>query len=246
MKPIFPLAWFSIDLPSIDWDSADWSSVVIPILVCWITLFYTNRNSEKALKIQDSNHRENLELSEKKYQEQLAINNENERLSHLPYLYLIPKYKENRFESKMVKIDEPNIFSLPFDLINKGAGTAFSISLKYLRNNRESINNNTPTVALQPPLDNHHDFLGVREPIDTDVLPVDEQTEFYLYLSALNEKSESIEPRTNLKWEFEITFSDIQERKYSQRYTFFTSTNNSLIYRVNAEMPQLIDKTNEI
>jgi phosphate/sulfate permease len=221
-------------------------SPIISLLVCYITIYHSNKRSKEALEKQQRNHRENLELSEKKYQEQLAINEENERLKHLPYLSLVPKHKKHRFNAEMIKIDNPNLYSIPFEIINKGAGTAFSIYLNYLNDDSKPKNIHHIAVALQQVFYDHCDVLGVREPIDTDVLPVEDQTEFCLYLSAVDENSETVNPTSDLRWEFEIIFFDIQGRKYSQKYSFYTSTRETSIFRTNSEMPQLIEIPNNI
>lgn len=75
---------------------------------------------------------------------------------------------------------------------------------------------------------------------------MEDQTEFYLSLSAVNENSQIIEPNTTLRWEFQIIFSDVQSRRYSQKYSFYTSTTKRNITRINSEMPKLIEISNDI
>ncbi|HFK6199140.1 hypothetical protein ACQY01_05405 [Listeria monocytogenes] len=107
-------------------------TVLTSLFVCYLTLYFTNKRNSAAMKQQQENHIENMEMSERKYQEQLTIDEENERLKYLPYLSLVPKYKIHRFEADMKKLDDLNIFSIPFEIINEGAGIAFSVHLKYL------------------------------------------------------------------------------------------------------------------
>ncbi|MDZ5757784.1 hypothetical protein RAK27_03850 [Carnobacterium maltaromaticum] len=193
------------------------------------------------MKQQQDNHIENMEMSEKKYQEQLAINEENERLKYLPYLSLVPKNKIHRFEADMEKVDDINIISIPFEIINEGTGIAFSVHPKYLNEDSipKSIKNHS-LVAFKSNYNNGYNMIGIRLPIDTDVLRVEKQTDFCLYLTAVDENSNRIDPTTDIRWEFDILFCDIQGREYSQSYSFYTSTRSNKIVRVNSYMPQLI------
>lgn len=216
-------------------------TVLTSLIVCYITLYFTNKRNLAVMKQQQKNHIENMEMSEKKYQEQLTINEENERLKYLPYLSLVPKYKIHRFEASMEKIDDTNIISIPFEIINEGAGIAFSIHPKYLDDNLTPDSMKyLSVVAFESNYNNGYNVLGVREPIDTDVLRVENQTELCLYLAAVDENSNRIDPTTDIRWEFDILFCDIQGREYSQSYSFYTSTPNNKIIRINSYMPQLI------
>lgn len=221
-------------------------SPIISILICYITIYHSNKRNKEVLERQQRHHKENLDLAEKKFQEQLAINEENERLKHLPYLSIIPKYKENHFSAKIIKVDTSNLYAIPFDIVNKGAGSAFDIHLDYLDDDSSPLLYYNSPVAFQQSSNDHYDILGAHSPIDTDVLPMEDQTEFYLSLSAVNENSQIIEPNTTLRWEFQIIFSDVQSRKYSQKYSFYTSTAKRNITRINSEMPKLIEISNDI
>ncbi|MGX4670497.1 hypothetical protein JNUCC74_15120 [Cerasibacillus sp. JNUCC 74] len=218
--------------------------IIVPVLtslvVCYITLYFTKKRNKEAMKLQQENHIENMKVSEKKYQEQLLISEENERLKHLPYLSLVPKYKKHRFEGEMEKVDNINIISIPFKIINEGAGIAFSIHLKYLDDDMKHKGMEHIAIAFKDNYDDGYNILGVSEPIDTDVLRVENLTEFCLYLTAINENLDEINPATNIRWEFDIMFCDIQGREYSQTYSFYSSTRNNKIFRVNSYMPQLI------
>lgn len=213
--------------------------ITVPVLtslaVCYITLYFTNKSNEKEMEIQQKNHIESMKLSEKKHQEQLLVNEENERLKHLPYLSLVPKYKIHKLEGEMKREDK--IISIPFKLINEGVGAAFSVQFKLVGDNELS----STAIAFQDNYNNGYDVLGVREPIEKDVLRVENVTESYLYLTAINENLNEVSPTNSIKWEFEIIFYDIQERKYSQTYSFYSSTIENKIYRVNSYMPHLIE-----
>lgn len=215
-------------------------TVLTSLVVCYLTLYFTNKRNSMVMKQQQDNHIENMEMSEKKYQEQLAINEENERLKYLPYLTLVPKNKIHRFEADMEKIDNIIGFSIPFEIINEGAGIAFSVHLKYLSDEAKPKGMRNIATAFTSNYNGGYDILGVREPIDTDVLRIEKQTEFCLYLAAINENSNEIDPTTDLCWKFDILFCDIQGREYSQSYSFYTSTRDNKIFRVNSYMPQLI------
>lgn len=95
-------------------------------------------------------------------------------------------------------------------------------------------------IAFKDNYDDGYNILGVREPIDTDVLRVGNLTEFCLYLTAINENLDEINPTADIRGEFDIMFCDIQGREYSQTYSFYSSTRNNKIVRVNSYMPQLI------
>lgn len=221
----------------------DLINITVPVLtslaVCYITIYFTNKSNKKAMDIQQKNHRENLTLSEQKHQEQLLISEENERLKHLPYLSLVPKHKNNKFEGKMER--EDNIIFIPFKIINEGAGAAFSVRTKYLDNDVLPEGMNQGAIAFQGSYNGVYDILRVREPIEKDVLRVDDVAECCLHLTGINENLDESNPTTNIKWEFEIIFCDIQERKYSQSYSFYSSTSENEIYRVNSYMPQLME-----
>ena len=223
----------------------DMIKIIVPVLtslaVCYITIYFTNKNHQRALNVQQKNHIESMELSEQKHQEQLLINEENERLKYLPYLSLVPKNKINKFEGEMAKVDDLNIFSIPFEIINEGAGAAFSMELKLLDNDIIPSHAALGPIAAKDNHDGGYDILGTREPIETDVLRVDHVADCYLSLSAIDENLAQANPTTAIRWEFEIIFCDIQERKYSQTYSFFSSTSKNKIYRVNSYMPQLLE-----
>ncbi|EGT1974956.1 hypothetical protein I2K86_002933, partial [Listeria monocytogenes] len=127
--------------------------IIIPVLtslaVCYITLYFTKKRNNETLNLQQKNHMKSMKLSEKKYQEQLIINEENERLKYLPYLSIVPKYKNNRLESEMKEIYNLNIRSIPFALINEGAGIAFSIHLEYLDDDDKPKNMSNIAVSFQ-------------------------------------------------------------------------------------------------
>ncbi|EOJ71566.1 hypothetical protein [Enterococcus faecalis] len=228
----------------VDTFTLDIIKIIIPVLtslvVCYITLYFTHKRNKETLNLQQKNHMESMKISEKKYQEQLIINEENERLKYLPYLSIVPKYKSNRFEGEMDKIDNLNIKSIPFELINEGVGIAFSIHLEYLDDNEKPKNMFNIAVAFKDNYKNGYNILGVRAPIDTDVLRVQSQTEFCLYLTAIDEKSNQVDPTTDINWKFNIVFYDIQGRQYKQSYSFYTSTGSNKIVRINSYMPQLI------
>lgn len=219
-------------------------SPLISLLVCYITIYSSNRRNKKSLDIQQANHKEILEISEMKYQKQLVINEENERLKHLPYLSLTPKKRKSQLIGNMLKIDEPNIYSIPFEITNNGAGTAFSISLDYLDTDSKYKEIQPSIVVSQQVFNCHYDILGVREPIDMDILPIQTHTEFCLYQSAVDRNLKMVDPTSNLKWEFIINYSDIQGRKYSQKYSFYSSTSEAIITRITSEMPRILPESN--
>lgn len=217
--------------------------ICIPVLtslfICFITIYVTNKQQKKNLKQQIKQHQEAMKLSEKKYEEELSINEETERLKHLPYLSLFPKEQIHKFAGKMERFDN-NVISIPFELINEGMGIAFSVHLKYLEKSESIKNIRDISVALKSNCCDGYDILGVREPIDTDVLSIKNQTNFCLYLSAVDKMSKRINPSNAIRWEFEIGFFDIQGRNYLQSYSFFTSTDNDQILRINSHMPKLV------
>ncbi|ELY8226431.1 hypothetical protein SOQ11_002096 [Enterococcus faecalis] len=215
--------------------------VLTSLVVCYITLYFTKKRNNEALKLQRKNHLENMEISEKKYKEQLSINEENERLKYLPYLTIVPKQEINRFEGKMNALKDLNIWEIPFELINDGVGIAFSVHLEYLDNDEKPENMFHIAISYKNNLKNGYDILGVRSPIDTDVLRVQDKTEFDLYLAAIDENSNIIKPNSDISWKFNIVFNDIQGRKYIQPYSFYTSIRNNRIVRVNSYMPELIE-----
>lgn len=135
----------------------------------------------------------------------------------------------------MEKID--NITAIPFEINNEGIGIAFSVDLKYLNTNESIV---PISVAFKHNGKNRYNILGVREPVDKDVLRVGKQTDFCLYLAAIDENLCEITPSTDLKWDFDILFYDIQGREYSQTYSFYTSTRENKVFRVDSQMPQLI------
>lgn len=223
---------------------ADYINVLVASLtsfaVCWFTIRQTNKNSEKALKVQRKNHEENLYEAERKHQRQLIVSQENERLKYLPYLSLFPKLSENRFEAKMQKYKE-NSYLIPFEISNEGAGIAFSIHLGYLHSESKPENMLDIAVAIEEHHGGGYNILGVAEPIDTDVLRVEKNSEFCLYLTAVDKEHNPIDPLPDMKWKFEILYCDIQGRKYSQSFSFYSSTRTSEIFRVNSSMPKLLN-----
>lgn len=212
--------------------------VITSLVVCYVTLYFTNKRNSAAMTQQQQNYTESLLLSEKKYLEQYAINEENERLKHLPYLSLIPKYENNRFEGRFEYTKDT--ISLPFKIVNEGLGIAFSIQLKYLNDESKPDGVKYPAVSFDHSHDDVYNILGVSSPIDTDVLRVEKDVEFYLHLSACDKKSNKLQPDPDIRWEFFILFCDIQNRKYSQKYSFYTSTLSNKIIRINSFVPQLI------
>ncbi|MDQ0815957.1 hypothetical protein QF033_000535 [Bacillus pumilus] len=228
-RGIFMLEIFKIIVPSL-----------VSISICWITLYLTNKINIRSLEHQHKLHIESMKKEEEKYQEQLANNKETERLKHLPYLSLIPKFQIHRFEGEMKREHNDNIF-IPFKVINQGAGIAFSVHVKILEEDSKPNNIHTGTVtAFQRKHKDGYDILGVSEPTDTDVLRVDNHSEFCLYLTAIDRNKMEIKPSESLKWEFDVTFYDIQGKHYTQRYSFYTSTKNNKVHRVNSYMPELV------
>lgn len=217
--------------------------IIVPVLtsfvVCLITLYKTKENNEKALELQKTHYEDSMLISEKKYQEQLKINEENQRLKYLPYLSIIPIYTNKGYVGKMTQVGGRD-FYIPFIVKNEGVGIAFCVQLKCLSG--KSKQKITPHVvtAIQEKANGGYDLLGVSEPIDTDILRVGNQAKFSLFLAAVDNNRLEIKPTQNIQWEFEILFNDIQRRQYSQRYTFFINTESNSIFRVNSYMPQLI------
>ncbi|MDM5319026.1 hypothetical protein RGT17_03630 [Bacillus altitudinis] len=217
--------------------------IIVPSLVpCFITLYFTNKINIRSLEQQHKEHKESLERAEEKYQEQLENNKETERLNHLPYLSLIPKYQIHRFEGEMKRENNDNIF-IPFKIINQGAGIAFSVHVKILEEDSKpnTIQYNYNITAFQRNHKDGYDILEVSEPIDTDVLRVDNHSEFCLYLTAIDGNNQEISPLEAIEWEFDVTFYDIQGKHYKQRYSFYTSIKNNKIYRVNSYMPEIVE-----
>ncbi len=210
--------------------------------VCYITLRFTRKQNKKSLEQQQQNHTEDFEITELRYQEELDIQKESERLEHLPYLLLIPENKVHRFEGDMELIEGKNFWSIPFILQNEGAGIAFDVRLKYIEQDTKPRRVSPISVAYTENLRGGYDILGARSPIDTDVLRVGNQTEFSLALLAIRPSGIEIAPTSDIRWEIAIKFSDIQGRRYSQPYSFYTSTCNNKIFRVNSYMPELLDE----
>lgn len=217
-------------------------NIFLPILssfvICFITIYFSNKANHKSLNQQEEFYAKTLRESNKKYLEQRKRDEENQRLKHLPYLTLIPKKRIDRFSGKMSLEDD--IISIPFKLVNEGVNTAFSVRLQYLEDKNKPLTDMFAPVSYGDNYNAGYDVLGVRSPIDTDVLSVNKTSEFCLYLSALNKAGVEILPSDDIRWTIIILFEDIQERKYSQKYTFYTSTRNNQILRVNSYMPQLI------
>ncbi|MEK5133112.1 hypothetical protein NST39_03425 [Bacillus sp. FSL W8-0645] len=230
-RGIFMLEFFKIIVPTL-----------VSISICWITLYLTNKINIRSLAHQHKLHLESMEKAEEKYQEQLANNKEVDRLKHLPYLSLIPRKQIHRFEGEM-KILNNGTISIPFKIRNEGAGIAFSVHVKILKEDSKPNNMqyNYNITSFQQNNKDGHDILGVSEPIDTDVLRVDNHSEFCLYLTAIDGNNQEINPSEAIEWEFDVTFYDIQGKHYKQRYSFYTSTKNNKIYRVNSCMPEIIE-----
>lgn len=229
-RGIFMLEIFKIIVPSL-----------VSISICFITLYFTNKINRRSLEQQKENHKESMERAEETYQEQLENNKATERLKHLPYLSLIPKQQIHRFEGE-IKRENNGSISIPFKIINEGAGIAFSVHIKILEEESKPNNIQIGTVtAFQRNYKDGYDILGVSEPIDTDVLRVENHSEFSLYLTAIDGNNQEINPSEAIEWEFNVTFYDIQGKHYKQRYSFYTSTKNNKIYRVNSYMPEIIE-----
>lgn len=218
--------------------------LIIPVLtslaVCYITLYFTNKRNKETLNFQQKNHLENMEIAEKKYKEQIDISEENERLKYLPYLTIIPKSKLNKFEGEMNNLPDSYDKEIPFELVNEGAGIAFSIRLEYLDDNEKPNNMQHIALSFKNNYRYGYDIIGVRTPIDTDILRVQNKTDFDLYLTAIDNTARSIAPTESISWKFNILFTDIQEREYIQTFSFYTSTKNNKIVRVNSYMPKKI------
>lgn len=89
------------------------------------------------------------------------INEENERLKYLPYLSLVPKYKNHRFEGEMEKVENINIISIPFKIINEGPSIAFGIHLKYLDNDMKPEGMEHIAIDFKDNYDNGYNILGL-------------------------------------------------------------------------------------
>ena len=84
--------------------------------------------------------------------------------------------------------------------------------MKILEEDSKPNNIHIGTVtAFQRKHKDDYDILGVSEPIDTDVLRVDNHSEFCLYLTAIDRNKMEIIPSESLKWEFDITFTIFKE-----------------------------------
>lgn len=230
-RGIFMLEIFKIIVPPL-----------VSIGICCITLYLTNKINIRSLEHQHKLHIESMEKAEEKYQEQLTNNREAERLNNLPYLSLIPQKQIHRFKGEMKILNNGSI-SIPFKIRNEGAGIAFSVHVKILEEDSKlnNIQYNYNITAIQQNNKAGHDILGVSEPIDTDVLRVDNHSEFCLYLTAIDGNNQEIHPSEAIEWEFTVTFYDIQGKHYNQRYSFYTSTKNNKIYRVNSYMPEIVE-----
>ncbi|HCJ4861167.1 TPA: hypothetical protein NR898_002875, partial [Listeria innocua] len=67
---------------------------------------------------------------------------------------------------------------------------------------------------------NGYNILGVAMPIHMDILRVEGEADFYLYLNAIDKEGRETNPDDWIRWNFSIEFFDIQERKYIQDYQF--------------------------
>lgn len=231
----------------------DWNfflNLLIPTLtalvVCIITIFFTNRQHKKSLDQQDKQHEEILKLSKQQYIEEQRRNEERERLNFFPYLTLVPKIKKNRFSGGMIKSEDDNFFRLPFELVNEGMGAAFSISIVSLDEDKinEAYSNKIKvpcTVSIQKFCDDSVEVLGVSAPISTNILTVKNKTEFELCWCEYTDKLEKISNKAVSEWKLKIRFKDFQERYYEQQYTFITSASFQEIHRLECNKPQLIE-----
>lgn len=221
-------------------------NLLIPVLtsfaVCFITIFFTNRQHKKNLMQQEKHHKETLELSKQQYNDDKKRNKEQERLSYFPYLTIVPKLQKNRFVGEMVQFEDEKCFYLPFELVNEGMGVAFSIRLIYVDKvtgpNADEINVLTP-ISVQRDYDGF-DVLGISAPIFTDILRVGNKTEFELYWSRYEGQFVRVSNKSVRKWEIKIQFSDFQNRNYEQKYTFLTSAGSQEIHNFTSEKPKLI------
>ncbi|MBC2249176.1 hypothetical protein HCB49_04060 [Listeria sp. FSL L7-0123] len=191
---------------------------------------------------QENQHNQALETSEKRYQEQSLINLRKERIMYQPYLSLSTKEKIDKFTGKMER-DKHNVIIIPFKIKNEGLGAAFSVYLNYLeKEEMKGISTKSVSViAIQPSRKNGYNILGVAMPIHMDILRVEGEADFYLYLNAIDKEGIETKPDDWIRWNFSIEFFDIQERKYIQDYQFFSVLSNDTIVRMNSEKPKFIE-----
>ncbi|MGY0354237.1 hypothetical protein ACWY2R_07080 [Enterococcus avium] len=217
--------------------------VITSFLVCFITMYITNKQHQKSLKQQEFQHKEVLELSKEQYREERYRSQERERLSYLPYLTLIPKIWKNRFSGGMDKHENNDHFFIPFELENEGLGEAFSIDLVYLEKVFQPEKSQLfpqSLLSIKDNYGNNYDVLGVSSPIDTDILKVAKKTEFELYVGTYDTDWNAGTLGAPVKWEIKIRFEDFQYRKYEQRYSFITSGDFQEVHRINSNRPKLI------
>lgn len=222
-------------------------SVVVPIFVMIITLCVGGRRAKKeseskeaqfkeTLKQNNLHHEDTLKKNDLYHKESMELQEENNRVSQLPFLFLNHDFKlENR----------NGRYTFPLEIINVGNGTALEISLKLESDEAWNIITGVPFVYKKQTSDGtqiyrFHDFLF------TNALPVHSKASFSLVLMLYDNEEEVSQEDKPIGDEvkFTIKYKDTYYNEYGQDYMFQYSTKTG-IGQVNSYLPYLIKKNAE-
>lgn len=213
-------------------------------LICLITICSSNKRHKKDMLKQEKQYEQTLKLSKEQFTEEQKIRKEQERLSYLPYLSLIPKVIANESDGDMDKMDSEEFYRLPFKLVNDGLGPALSahiVCLTKLPDHFEyKIKPLTP-ISMHYNSDNNYDVLGISMPNASNILKVGNTTNFELYWARYDNKDLVLPEKVACYWTIKIQFKDIQNRVYEQCHTFLASGLCQKIYQINSLEPKLIE-----
>ncbi len=211
-------------------------SVTVPILVMIFTLCSQNKRAEREIESRREEFQETLKKNDNYHQESIKLQEENSRISQLPFLVL-------NQDITIEKRGENYIF--PLEIINIGNGIALEISVQTESDYGEKIKG-LPFVYKEEILEytKIYRYIGF---LFTNVLPTSSKASFELMLS-IYENEEVLIQKDELsigEVHFIIKYKDAYYNEYEQDYMFQYSAIIG-VGRVESSLPRLVKKNIEI
>lgn len=192
-------------------------STLIPLLVMTITLFVTNKGTEKQLRESEAHHHEEMQAMENM-----------SRISYLPYLML---------GSHGGSFDPYRGLLLHFRIRNVGNGPA----LECRAMPEHVLHDFAPTMQITGLVLAHKQFLGTTydyKPsgfLTNNALAVGDEADFSIYLEV---DGRAAYPNVALESSFKLRFVDAHMNLYEQRFSF--QHRGEQIGRTNTDSPVLM------
>jgi hypothetical protein len=202
----------------------------VPILIMICTFRFQKKRYQEEFRIREKEFQDTIERNEKYHQESMSIQEENNRISQIPYLLL------NR-DFKIGTRKENYIF--PLEIKNIGNGIALDIKIKWEEDRQGDRCQGLPYV-YQRQISEYIEYYRYSDFLSTNVLQINAQASFELLLDICNEEM-LLREKGMVSSEvcFTIAYKDAYYNEYEQKYMFQYSTGIG-IGRVETYVPQLM------